>query len=109
MTIMDEGSHGQTEALPLSAGGDVRDFVLLMKPRVMSLVLFTALVGMVAAHGQIHPVLAFIALLCIGVGAGAAGAPQILYDADNHARLGPTGPPPLPPRRVPPPATLSFC
>src|SRR5258706_9972798 len=108
MTIMDEGSHGQTEALPLSAGGDVRDFVLLMKPRVMSLVLFTALVGMVAAHGQIHPVLAFIALLCIGVGAGAAGALNMWYDADIDACMARTAARPIPRGRVTPDEALSF-
>ena len=56
-----------------------------MKPRVMSLVVFTALVGMVLAPGSLHPVLAVIALLCIAVGAGASGALNMWYDADIDA------------------------
>ena len=56
-----------------SAGGDVSDYFALMKPRVMFLVVFTALVGLVAAPGTMHPVLAIAALACIAAGAGAAG------------------------------------
>ena len=58
-----------------------------MKPRVMSLVVFTALVGMVAAPGDIHPVLGVIAILAIAVGAGASGALNMWYDADIDARM----------------------
>ncbi len=58
----------------------------LMKPRVMSLVVFTALVGLVIAPGHVHPVIGFTALLCIAVGAGAAGALNMWYDADIDAR-----------------------
>ena len=50
------------------------DFVALLKPRVMSLVVFTGVVGMLLAPGALHPVLAIVAILCIAVGAGAAGA-----------------------------------
>jgi len=53
---------------------NVGDYLALMKPRVMSLVVFTALVGLLTAPGHLHPVLGFTALLCIAVGAGAAGA-----------------------------------
>ena len=63
----------------------VEDFVALMKPRVMSLVVFTALVGMVVAPGTLHPVLGFVALLCIAIGAGASGALNMWYDADIDA------------------------
>ena len=56
-----------------------------MKPRVMSLVVFTALVGLAAAPGNLHPVTGFTALLCIAVGAGAAGALNMWYDADIDA------------------------
>ena len=52
----------------------VGDYLALMKPRVMSLVVFTALVGLAVAPGTLHPVIGFTALLCIAVGAGAAGA-----------------------------------
>lgn len=64
-------------------GGTVGDYLALLKPRVMSLVIFTALVGMVVAPGsELHPVVAAIALLCIAVGAGASGALNMWYDAD---------------------------
>jgi heme o synthase len=59
-----------------------KDYVQLLKPRVMSLVVFTALTGLVAARHPIHPVLAFVAVLCIAVGAGASGALNMWYDAD---------------------------
>ena len=76
-----------TEALEAEIGGDVADYFALMKPRVMFLVVFTALVGLVAAPGSMHPVLAIAALLCIAVGAGAAGALNMWYDADIDARM----------------------
>jgi len=60
----------------------VSDYLALLKPRVMSLVVFTALTGMVLAPGGIHPVLGFVALLAIAVGAGASGALNMWYDAD---------------------------
>jgi len=74
----------------------VRDFVVLMKPRVMSLVVFTALTGMVAAPGAIHPVLAVIAILAIAIGAGASGALNMWYDADIDARMARTAARPIP-------------
>jgi len=55
------------------SNGDVSDYFALLKPRVMSLVVFTALVGMVVAHVDVHPVVAFASLLMIAVGAGASG------------------------------------
>src|ERR1700691_5261852 len=60
----------------------VGDYIELMKPRVMSLVVFTALVGLLVAPGHVHPVIGMTALLCIAVGAGAAGALNMAYDAD---------------------------
>ncbi len=77
-------------------GGTVHDFYLLLKPRVMSLVIFTALVGMLAAPGQIHPLLAVIALLSITVGAGASGALNMWYEADIDARMARTAARPIP-------------
>ena len=62
-----------------------RDYVELLKPRVMSLVIFTGLVGMVLAPGAVHPVLGAVALLAIAVGAGAAGCLNMWYDADIDA------------------------
>jgi protoheme IX farnesyltransferase len=81
-------------------GGSVGDFVALMKPRVMSLVIFTALVGLVAAPGHLHPALGTIALLAIAVGAGASGALNMWYDADIDARMQRTASRPIPKGRV---------
>jgi heme o synthase len=78
----------------------VGDYIELMKPRVMSLVVFTAFVGLLVAPGHIHPVIGFTALLCIAVGAGAAGALNMWYDADIDARMARTASRPIPRGRV---------
>ena len=79
-----------------------------MKPRVMSLVVFTALVGMVVAPGPLHPVLGFVALLCIAIGAGASGALNMWYDADIDAVMTRTTEPPDPGRPRQPGEALGF-
>ena len=79
-----------------------------MKPRVMSLVVFTALVGMVLAPEQPHPALAVIALLCIAVGAGASGALNMWYDADIDACMQRTASRPIPRGHVTPEEALTF-
>src|ERR1700740_162807 len=84
------------------------DYIELMKPRVMSLVVFTALVGMLVAPGHIHPVIGFAALLCIAVGAGAAGALNMWYDADIDARMARTAGRPIPRGRVTPGEAAGF-
>jgi protoheme IX farnesyltransferase len=94
-------------ALALSAA-EVADFVALMKPRVMSLVVFTALVGLLLAPGHLHPVLGFAALVCIAVGAGAAGALNMWYDADIDAVMTRTARRPIPAGRVLPGEALGF-
>ena len=86
----------------------VRDFLELMKPRVMSLVVFTALVGLVTAPGNLHPLLGAIALLAIAVGAGASGALNMWYDADIDALMARTAARPVPRGRVTPDEALSF-
>ena len=93
-------------AEPSMAGAG--DYLALMKPRVMSLVVFTALVGMVVAPGHFHPVLAFFALTCIAVGAGAAGALNMWYDADIDAVMTRTAQRPVPAGRVKPGEALAF-
>ena len=90
-------------------GGTVRDYVVLMKPRVMSLVVFTALVGMVAAPGDMHPVLIAAALICIAVGAGASGALNMWYDADIDAHMTRTALRPIPRGRITPQEALTFA
>jgi heme o synthase len=84
------------------------DFLALMKPRVMSLVVFTALVGMIIAPVHIHPVIGITALLCISVGAGAAGALNMWYDADIDAVMSRTRGRPLPAGRIAPGEALGF-
>src|ERR1700739_4824746 len=86
----------------------VGDYIALMKPRVMSLVVFTALVGLMVAPGHVHPVIGFVALLCITVGAGAAGALNMWYDADIDARMARTQARPIPAGRVAPGEALAF-
>jgi protoheme IX farnesyltransferase len=93
-------------AEPSLAG--VGDYFELMKPRVMSLVVFTALVGLILAPGHMHPVIAFTALLCIAVGAGAAGALNMWYDADIDARMARTAGRPIPAGRLAPGEALAF-
>jgi protoheme IX farnesyltransferase len=93
-------------AEPSIAG--VGDYFELMKPRVMSLVVFTALVGLMVAPGHIHPVIGFTALLCIAVGAGAAGALNMWYDADIDGRMARTAARPIPAGRVMPGEALAF-
>jgi len=84
------------------------DYFALLKPRVMSLVVFTALVGLILAPGSIHPFIAAVAILCIAVGAGAAGALNMWYDADIDAVMSRTRKRPIPTGRVLPEQALTF-
>ena len=95
-----------SHAEPSIAG--VGDYIALMKPRVMSLVVFTAFVGLAIAPGHLHPVIAATALICIAVGAGAAGALNMWYDADIDARMARTQNRPVPAGRVAPREALAF-
>lgn len=84
------------------------DFVALLKPRVMSLVVFTGVVGMLLAPGALHPVLAVVAILCIAVGAGAGGAINMWYDRDIDALMTRTRNRPIPAGRMAPNVALGF-
>jgi heme o synthase len=84
------------------------DFLALLKPRVMSLVVFTAFVGLATAPGAIDPVIALIAILAIAVGAGASGALNMWYDADIDAVMSRTAKRPIPAGRVTPDQALAF-
>ncbi len=87
---------------------DVSDYIQLMKPRVMTLVILTALAAMIAAPGAIHPVIGVIAIFAIAVGAGASGALNMWYDADIDARMARTAARPLPRGRITADEALQF-
>src|SRR4028118_2115017 len=88
--------------------GDVSDFFALLKPRVMFLVVFTALVGMVVAPVTAHPVIAFASLLMIAVGAGASGCLNMWWDADIDAVMTRTAKRPIPAGKIRPDEALAF-
>ncbi|KTE03236.1 protoheme IX farnesyltransferase [Sphingopyxis sp. H038] len=96
-------THGET-ALP----ADWRDLFALTKPRVMSLVVFTALCGLLAAPGHVPPVLAFSSILAIALGAGASGALNQWYEAGLDAKMKRTAGRPLPAGRLDPQTALQF-
>lgn len=97
-----------SDAVVVGGAGSVSDFFALMKPRVMSLVVFTGLVGLVVAPGTIHPVLALATLICIATGAGASGALNMWYDADIDAVMQRTASRPVPRGRIQPQEALTF-
>lgn len=107
MTVIDNRETLGMESLELSEAG-ARDYFELLKPRVMSLVVFTGFAGLVLAPGHIHPVLAIVAILCIAVGAGASGALNMWYDADIDAVMTRTAKRPIPSGRVTPSEALAF-
>jgi protoheme IX farnesyltransferase len=84
------------------------DLVALMKPRVMSLVVFTALVGLLVGPGHLDPLIGFVTLLCISAGAGAAGVLNMWYDADIDALMTRTAMRPIPRGRISRPEALAF-
>jgi protoheme IX farnesyltransferase len=92
----------------LGGQGTAGDYLALLKPRVMSLVIFTALVGLVVAPGQIHPVLAIVAIIAIAMGAGASGALNMWYDADIDAVMRRTSSRPVPRGAIQPGEALGF-
>jgi heme o synthase len=89
-------------------GGSVLDFVALLKPRVMSLVVFSGFAGLAVAPGDIHPLIGAVAVLCIAVGAGASGAINMWYDRDIDAVMNRTCGRPIPRGAVTPDAALTF-
>src|SRR6266436_5910926 len=112
MSLVSEGAElAGNRASSVDQGpsiASVGDYVALMKPRVMSLVVFTALVGVMIAPGHLHPVIGFTALLCIAVGAGAAGVLNMWYDADIDAVMTRTLNRPIPQGRIMPGEALGF-
>ena len=116
MSLISEGANGGAPggaglvdaSLYEPSNAEVGDYIALLKPRVMSLVVFTALVGLAVAPGSIHPFEAFTALLCIAVGAGASGALNMWFDADIDALMTRTQRRPVPSGRVRPGEALAF-
>lgn len=86
----------------------VGDYFALLKPRVMSLVVFTGLAGIVVAPGPVHPMVAFAALLCIALGAGASGALNMAYDSDIDGLMARTAARPIPLGRISREEALTF-
>lgn len=84
------------------------DYFSLLKPRVMSLVIFTALIGLLVAPGTIHPVIGFTAILCIAVAAGAAGCLNMWYEADIDAKMKRTAGRPIPAGKIDRDSALHF-
>ena len=89
-------------------GSSASDWLALLKPRVMTLVVFTGWIGMLLAPGHLHPVLGFAAVLCIAIGAGAAGAINMWYDRDIDAVMHRTAKRPIPGGRIAPEEALGF-
>jgi heme o synthase len=101
------GRDGPAPALT-AAGGDVPDYFALLKPRVMVLVIFTALVGMVVSQGHVQPAIGAISLLAIAVGAGASGCLNMWWDADIDAVMSRTATRPIPSGRITSEEALGF-
>ncbi len=105
MSIVD---HHAIDLSPRISEAGVADYIALLKPRVMSLVVFTALVGLVIAPGHFHPVLAITSILCIAVGGGASGALNMWYEGDIDALMSRTANRPIPRGRILPGEALAF-
>ncbi|MCK1732850.1 protoheme IX farnesyltransferase [Bradyrhizobium sp. 138] len=105
MSVLD---HNALDINPRISEAEVGDYIALLKPRVMSLVIFTALVGMAMAPGHFHPVLAFTSLLCIAVGAGASGALNMALEGDIDAKMSRTANRPIPRGRITRPEAMAF-
>ncbi len=105
MSVLD---HNAIDINPRISEAEVGDYIALLKPRVMSLVIFTALVGLAMAPGHFHPVLAITSLLCIAVGAGASGALNMALEGDIDAKMSRTANRPIPRGRITRPEAMAF-
>lgn len=97
-----------SSAIAPGGQGTADDYIALLKPRVMSLVVFTAIIGLLVAPGSIHPVIAVVAVLAIALGAGASGALNMWYDADIDAVMKRTRSRPVPTGAILPSEALGF-
>ena len=107
-SVLSVVDHNAIELGPRISEAEVGDYIALLKPRVMSLVIFTALVGLVIAPGHVHPILAFTSILCIAVGAGASGALNMAYESDIDAKMSRTANRPIPRGRITPAEATAF-
>ena len=109
MSLVESESRGLADAAaPADYAAGPKEFFLLLKPRVMSLVVLTALAGMLIAPGSVHPVVGFASLLAIAIGAGAAGALNMWWDADIDVQMARTRLRPIPSGLVQPGEALFF-
>jgi heme o synthase len=108
MTDISASAMPASPAASAASQGTLRDYLALLKPRVMSLAIFTALAAMVAAPGTMHPLIGLTALIFIALGAGAAGALNMWYDADIDAIMSRTAMRPIPRNRVPADEAFTF-
>jgi protoheme IX farnesyltransferase len=109
MESYDAQTHSWTPAFAgVTSEGGVSDFFELLKPRVMTLVVFTGFAGLVLAPGHLHPFLALVAVACIAIGAGASGAVNMWYERDIDAVMSRTRLRPLPQGRMEPSEALGF-
>jgi protoheme IX farnesyltransferase len=92
----------------IAGASEVRDWITLLKPRVLTLVVYTGIIGLLVAPGHMHPVLAVTAILCITIAAGAAGAMNMWYDRDIDAIMRRTIKRPIPTGRISADAALTY-
>src|SRR3954453_1173411 len=102
------GAQAPFDASADFGGSEVRDWFTLLKPRVLTLVVFTGVIGLAVAPGHLHPILAATAILCITAAAGAAGAINMWYDRDIDAVMRRTRRRPIPAGRIAPGEALGF-
>lgn len=108
MTVVDTPDMRTDESDFRMSEANARDYFELLKPRVMSLVVFTAFAGLILAPGTVNPVIGLISILCIAIGAGASGALNMWYDADIDAVMTRTAQRPIPSGRIQPNEALGF-
>lgn len=101
-------TSGAVQSIAERFGARASDYIALLKPRVMSLVVFTGFAGLVVAPGSLHPLLALVAVLCIALSAGAAGAINMWYERDIDALMERTAKRPIPAGRIAPNRALAF-
>ncbi|WP_207539143.1 heme o synthase [Sabulicella rubraurantiaca] len=102
------GAQAPFDASTLHGASEVGDWIALLKPRVLSLVVYSGLIGLLIAPGSLHPVLAVSAILCITLAAGAAGAINMWYDRDIDAVMKRTRARPIPAGRIEAGAALGY-